>query len=533
MGGQREGPVGRGLRWAGTVWRTARALREFLADGFGPEPVETFIRRRVATRRERFLSFLQSYIFDQPRSPYLQLLKAAGCEYGDVAALVGKGGIEGALGDLYDAGVYVTHDEMKGCEPIRRGSKTFAFKPADFANPVFGGHVHGHSSGSTGRATNVPVNFAHFKERSYQHRAFVWALRMLDGRLALWLPPTYSMVAHTLKFSHAGWLPRRWLCQVAPADIRTSAGYRLQVFGLIGLSRLLGTRWPLPRHVPLSHPGPVVEWAVSVASSGRPAIIDTYPSSAVRAALWAHRRGISLDNVGFTVAGESLTAARRKAIERTGARLLNIYGTVEQGLMAGGCQRPEGADDMHIFTDIFAVISRERRLPDGNAVDALVVTDFSRTGPQTALNLETGDCGVLERRACGCPWKEAGYALHLRDVWSYAKLTTEGLTFDGAEVFDIIERALPARFGGCTGDYQLIARPDVGGTTRYLLAVSPSVGDVDAAAVREEFLRAISGSGSTAHFIAEFLHRAHQLRVVRRPPVVLPSGKSLPVLLRH
>jgi len=320
---------------------------------------------------------------------------------------------------------------------------------------------------------------------------------------------------------------------VALADPRVSLTYRLQLFGLFGLSCLLGMAWPAPRHVPLSHPGPVVHWAASVVRSGRPAVIDTYPSSAVRAALWAHERGISLRNVGFAMVGESLTKARRKTLERAGARLLPIYGTVEQGLMAGGCQRPRAPDDMHVFEDIFAAISREHRLPGGGVVNGLVVTDFSGTAPQMALNLETGDCGVLERRSCGCPWEEMGYSRHLHDVWSYAKLTTEGLTFDGAEVFDIIARVLPARFGGRTGDYQLVARPEAGGVTRYLLAVSPSVGDVNAAAVREEFLRAVSGSGSTARFIAEFLRRADQLRVIRRPPVMLPGGKSLPVLLQH
>ena len=88
-----------------------------------------------------------------------------------------------------------------------------------------------------------------------------------------------------------------------------------------------------------------------------------------------------------------------------------------------------------------------------------------------------------------------GYVRHLRDVWSYAKLTTEGLTFDGAEVFRAIEQTLPARFGGRTGDYQLIARQEASGVTRYLLVVSPSVGEVDEASVRQAFLDAMGGAG--------------------------------------
>jgi hypothetical protein len=491
------------------------------------------VRRAVGDREQRFVTFLESHVYGHERSPYRRLLLEAGCELSDVARLVRDEGLEGALRCLYDAGVYVTHDEMKGREPVRRGSAAFEFAPCDFDNPVLAGHVRGRTSGSTGDPGMTRVNVAHFRERRSQNRAFLAALGMPDARVAIWLPPVYSMVAHALKFSGAGTVPRRWFSQVPVASLGSSSRMRFSACALIALCRALGTPLPMPRHVPLERPGPVVGWATATVASGRPAVVDTYTSSAVRAALWAQERAVSLAGVGFVVTGESLTPARRASIEATGAKVLIVYGNVEHGLMAAGCQCADGADDMHIFGDTHALISRPLSLPGGEAAGALLVTDFSQTAPKIALNAGTGDCGTLVTRTCGCPWEGMGYGRHLRDVWSYAKLTTEGLTFDGAHVFDAIERVLPARFGGRAGDYQLIARAQSGGVTRYLLAVSPAVGPVDTGVVRTVFLEAVAGQGPTGGIIADFMRGARQLRVVRQSPVVLDSGKSLPVVLQR
>ena len=46
----------------------------------------------------------------------------AGFELADIRRLVEDLGLEEALERLYDAGVYVTQDEFKGRQPIRRGA---------------------------------------------------------------------------------------------------------------------------------------------------------------------------------------------------------------------------------------------------------------------------------------------------------------------------------------------------------------------------------------------------------------------------
>src|SRR3989304_453156 len=59
---------------------------------------KALIRRRLATREERFLRFVARYIYGYPRSPYLPLLAHAGAELGDLQTMVRRRGLEGTLG---------------------------------------------------------------------------------------------------------------------------------------------------------------------------------------------------------------------------------------------------------------------------------------------------------------------------------------------------------------------------------------------------------------------------------------------------
>ncbi|MGD2175719.1 MAG: hypothetical protein PVJ27_09980, partial [Candidatus Brocadiaceae bacterium] len=436
--------------------------------------------------------------------------------------------------ELHRSGVYVTHDEFKGLEPARRGSATFHFSPEQFDNPRGQTHFSGATSGSTGTAKTVRVNFGGFREREYQYGAILDALGPPRDRIrvGMWVPPTYSAVAFLMKFSRCGSTPVRWFSQVPLTPWRRPRLVRLEAYGLTLLSRLFGVPTPLPRRVPVENCAPVLGWITSELSGGRVPCLVTYASSAVRVALEASRRSISLAGTCFLPFGESITAARRRTIEGTGAACVPLYGTVEHSWIAGGCRAAVAPDDMHVFLDTHALIAVPRRLEDGQQVNALAVTDLTRHGQKVALNVETGDCGVLERRECGCPWAEAGLTLHLRDVWSYSRLTPEGLTFEGTEVFRILEEVLPAEFGGRIGDYQLIAEPGATGVTRYVLAVDPALGEMDEEAVRRAFLRALGRPHPTTALTTRFLEEAGQLKVVRQPPEELPSGKALPVLWR-
>ena len=88
------------------------------------------MRDRMEHREENFLRLVETTVYGYPRSPYLPLLKMAGCELGDLKALVKQKGLEGALRVLRDQGVYVAFEEFKGRQPIvRNGLLVVNFVP--------------------------------------------------------------------------------------------------------------------------------------------------------------------------------------------------------------------------------------------------------------------------------------------------------------------------------------------------------------------------------------------------------------------
>src|SRR5215210_6851884 len=115
--------------------RLTRDLPGFLRRPLSSGQAAEVMRHRLATRGERFLGMARTAIFGHPRSPYLPLLQAAGCELGDLQALVADQGLEGALSRLVEAGVYLTFDEFKGQKAVVRGSQRLTFDEADFDNP--------------------------------------------------------------------------------------------------------------------------------------------------------------------------------------------------------------------------------------------------------------------------------------------------------------------------------------------------------------------------------------------------------------
>jgi len=151
------------------------------------------------------------------------------------------------------------------------------------------------------------------------------------------------------------------------------------------------------------------------------------------------------------------------------------------------------------------------------------------TSPKILLNVESGDYGVLGTRTCGCPLGDAGLTTHIHGVRSYEKLTSEGNTFFGDDLLTLLERVLPARFGGEPGDYQLVEE-EAGGVPVVALVVDPSVGTLDDAEVLAtafDFMR----SERRNRLMADFWREAQTLRVVRRTPEMTAAGKILPLQL--
>ena len=80
--------------------RVFQSLARFLDRPLTLEQSKAIVRRRLETRDERFLEFVTRYNYGYPRSPYLPLLRLAGCEHGDLQATVRQRGLEATLKTL-------------------------------------------------------------------------------------------------------------------------------------------------------------------------------------------------------------------------------------------------------------------------------------------------------------------------------------------------------------------------------------------------------------------------------------------------
>src|ERR1051325_1399455 len=118
------------------LFRLAAALPGFYRDRISVERAESEIKHALAGREANFLDFIRTRVYGRAESPYLRLLKHAGCEFSDLADQVGRNGLEGALGRLAAAGVYLTAAEMKGKTDVVRGSLSFRVFPEDLIDPA-------------------------------------------------------------------------------------------------------------------------------------------------------------------------------------------------------------------------------------------------------------------------------------------------------------------------------------------------------------------------------------------------------------
>src|SRR4051794_3450906 len=99
---------------AAMALRLARDLVPLLGSPATLDRARRQLQRRLAHRAQGFLDAADATIFGHPRSPYRRLLAHAGCERGDLRALVAREGLEGTLGLLAGQGVYITVDEFAG-----------------------------------------------------------------------------------------------------------------------------------------------------------------------------------------------------------------------------------------------------------------------------------------------------------------------------------------------------------------------------------------------------------------------------------
>lgn len=505
---------------------TLAAVGRLILRPMSLEDCTALVRHRMATREARFLDLVSRHVYANPRSPYLALLRHAGCEEGDLRALVRDCGLEPALERLRDAGVYLSFEEFKGRTEVRRNGKTFVFREADFdtAGQVAGFEVR--TSGTRSAGSAVTVGFDHLAgHRAAAYRLGLEALHTGDLPIVLWLFSRRATgLMWWLAMAHIGRPPVHWFYMAPPAYDGITPGHRMLFRWSQTVALLTGRRLPYPAHAPLEQPGRVLDAVVRAQARYGGCVVRTTSSAAARLTALAAERRRRLDGVTFIVGAEPLTPGKAEEIRAQGARVGAQYAFSEAGVVAVPCGRPEVPDDMHLLEDGFAMIQRRRAAPGGGELDAFMFTTLLPTASKIMLNVESDDFGDATRRRCGCLLDDLGLHRHLSTVRSFTKLTGEGMTVLGTDVVHILEEVLPREFGGRSIDYQLLEAEDEQHLTRLHLLVSPAVGAVDEARLRARFLEELRRR--PGHAI--LWRQAESLRVVRREPVATRGGKLLP-----
>lgn len=501
-------------------------LPAFLRRPMNPAEARTLVDRRRAQRDAAFLALMHREVFGVSSSPYRALLHHAGCERGDLDQLVRTEGLDRALAVLARRGVYLTVDEFKGRQAIRRGGVALQGTPGHAATSTARHSIVQRTSGTRGVRSIVPLELAFEAEHAASACLFLAARGHRDWMHALWEVPGGAALRHALWLSKLGAPPTEWFTQVDPGRALLPARYAWSW----RLARLTGTacgvRLPGPRFVAIDEPAAVVDWIRRCLAIGRVPHLWTFVTSAVRVCQAAEAAGVRLDGVQFTANGEPITRERVAAIERTGARLGGYYGSVETGPMGYACLAPSEPDEMHVLDDLHAVLTADETLmPLGLPQGAVLVTSLRPSTPLLLLNVAIGDRAVAVTRRCGCPMESYGWNSRMHEVRSYSKVTAAGMTFFDSDLIRILEQSLPSKFGGGPTDYQLAeeATPDGGSALR--LRVASSLGPLDEGALIEVFLAAVSASGAAARVMSAAWREAGVVRIERRAPIVSDSGK--------
>jgi phenylacetate-coenzyme A ligase PaaK-like adenylate-forming protein len=284
---------------------------------------------------------------------------------------------------------------------------------------------------------------------------------------------------------------------------------------------------PWPRRVPVSDAAEVARWLELKARTGRPALVETTASSAVRVCSAALAAGLDISDTFFRLGGEPYTSSKAAVVAAAGCRAIAHYSMNEVARAGVACAAPSSVDDVHVVTDKLAVIRHEREI-GGRQIGSLLLTTLLSSSPKLMLNVECDDHGVLERRHCGCPVGEAGFDLHLHTIRSVEKLTSEGMNFLRDEILEVVEHVLPSRFGGSPTDYQVVER-EVDGLPRVSIVVSPGVGALDEAQVIRVALDALGAGPGYRSMMAGIWAEGETLRVERREPYATSSAKILPL----
>jgi len=509
--------------------RMARGIREYLRTPPYSDP-EAVIRRQLENREPIFLDLVRQIIFIRPQNPFHEMFSLAGCTFEDLTAAVRRKGLETTLASLHRQGVYLTHDEFKGKTAIVRSGRHIPAETKSFQNPLGSGLMISTTSGSRSQGTRAPVST---KVKLYREARALLQMRELglEGRTHIELRPilpSNTGLGACLRGKRLGYKAERWFA--VGGTMRDSAHYRGMTNLLVLTSNLLGGGVPFPTYLPHNDFAGVAAWIARCRTQRGACVVGSFTSPAVRVAASAMENGLDISGTVFLVAGEALTDAKRAVIERAGAEVFVSYPISEAGLVGHACRRMKTGNRVHLFHDGLAVISHRRKAPFSDTeVNALLLTPLLPFNPYVFINAEMDDAGVIEPAHCDCLYSRLGFTDQVRDIFSFGKLTGQGMTLVGTDLLRILEESLPARFGGAPGDYQLVEH-EGHSQTQITLRVSPRVRISSTDKVRECLLAGIRSCYGGALAARSWSH-ADGLDVTIAEPFATMTGKVLPLHL--
>jgi len=501
--------------------RLAWDLRGFLRNTITLEQSKQVLSARLQNREKNFLSLVRKGIYGNPGSPYLKLLKIAGCEFEDIENMVNRDGIEAALHELVAAGVYLSWEEFKGKKDVIRGGNHFSFRERDFDNPFLSSYYYVQSSGTRSAGTRTQFDLRHRSDISYYFPPSLATVNALDVPMGMWLPilPSSAGISGLLHNWSAGRPIVRWFSPIGESQVQASLQDRLATRYIIYGGRLWGAKLPKPEYVSLGEAGKVAQWMAETKKQFGGCSLTSFISLMVKVCQAAMENRLDISGTHFFGGGEPLTEAKRKQIEAAGATVSPRYWISEIGLIGCSCPDARTADDVHLLNDSVALIQRRRQVENTDIyVNAFLFTGLLPSTPKIMLNVESDDYGVLESRGCGCLFREMGFKEHLYNIRSFAKLTGSGMTIIGSDFVRILEEVLPHKYGGAATDYQLLEEEDERGQTSLCLIISPDVGAVDEGGVIDTVLEELRQNAYGGKLAAGFWSQVNTLCVKRMHP---------------
>ena len=426
----------------------AAALPRFFRERVTLQQAEEEIKKLLDTRVERFLELVRSRIYQNPSSPYLPLLKHAGCEFSDLATHIKNNGLDSTLVKLAGEGVYFTSDEFKGKTEVIRGGTSFRVSPKDFEWRQLSPGFYLQSSGSRNRPVETFSLLAWRALETNGEAVFFSAHDLFSRAHAVYEPILAGRFLFILINGKLGIPADRWFALKVMAHGVTEERYHHQTARLVALmGRWFGAGITNPQLIDRGDLQPIVAWLIENRRQG--SAITTVVSNAARIARLASELNVSLEGTVFIVSGEPLTPSKKRFIEKSGARIALRYGPGGGTGAALGCGNPEFIDELHIPETMFTFVEQPRPLDyAGSPIHPLMQTTLHSTAPRFLFNVENGDHAILMKRDCGCPLEKVGFTQHIHTVRSFEKMTGEGMNYSGSDLLKLLEDTLPAAFGG-------------------------------------------------------------------------------------